>query len=263
MKKVNWSSYAEAYDMLLEYNPAYQEIVGKFQNEVATWDIEPSASILDIGAGTGNFTLVASQTFPNSRVFYVDFDAQMAAIAKSKALAQGLNNINFVTQSAEFLDWSKFTNLKGIVCVHALYALKNPQQIINNMYQALQPGGYLFLCDSGRTLNILKWIKFHVAYLMSQHGLLTTVEIFWRGRQIFKQNRIIRQLQLNGTYWVHGHDEFCKAVTMAGFKLLHSEQAYQGCSDLIIAKKYSMRDQNTIKVTLKLIPFFMVAFVNM
>lgn len=52
MKKVDWSSYAEVYDMILDYNPAYQELIIKFQDAIADWQIAAPASILDIGAGT-------------------------------------------------------------------------------------------------------------------------------------------------------------------------------------------------------------------
>ena len=48
---VNWSEYSKTYDLLLEFNPAYQEIVEDFDSFLST--ISPPKTALDIGSGTG------------------------------------------------------------------------------------------------------------------------------------------------------------------------------------------------------------------
>lgn len=241
MKSIDWSSYAEVYDMIFEYNPAYQELVAKFQDVISEWEITPQASILDIGAGTGNFSLAAANRFSNNTVYHLDSDMQMNKFAKCKADTRKLTNIEFIHTPIESLDWSKFSNLQAVSCVHALYIMQNPQNVINAIYQALQPGGYVFLCNPGRILNITDWSKYFIKHLFQKHGFVATLQIVFRGRQIFKQNKIVRQLQLDGTYWTHSHEEFCDVVKNVGFKIIKAEKVFRDYSDLIVAIKLNKK----------------------
>ena len=54
---VSWSAYAAAYDLMAEHNPAYQSLVSDFQDVIQGWSMEPDSIILDVGAGTGNFSI--------------------------------------------------------------------------------------------------------------------------------------------------------------------------------------------------------------
>ena len=72
MERVDWSSYASVYDMILAYNPAYKELLRTFSKDIAAWEIEPGALLADFGAGTGNFSLQLARQFPKSVVLHID-----------------------------------------------------------------------------------------------------------------------------------------------------------------------------------------------
>lgn len=138
-------------------------------------------------------------------MYHLDSNIQMNKFAKCKAETRKLTNVEFIPASIESLDWTKFSNLQAVSCVHALYTIQNPQNVINAIYQALQPGGYVFLCDPGRVLNIFDWSKFFIKNLLQNYGFFKTIQIFWHGREVLKQNKIVRQLQLDGTYWTQSN----------------------------------------------------------
>jgi ubiquinone/menaquinone biosynthesis C-methylase UbiE len=80
---VDWHSYASRYDLLCEMNPAYRDLIAHFQAFIAE-RVSPTARILDVGAGTGNFILSGAQIAPNARWTHLDADDAMNAIASEK-----------------------------------------------------------------------------------------------------------------------------------------------------------------------------------
>lgn len=237
MKTVNWSNYADVYDMISDNNPAYQDITKDFQTEIASWDITSDESILDIGAGTGNFTLLAALKFPKSRIHHLDSCQAMSNHALLKSQNKKANNIEYHHTSVENVDWTLFKNVKAVVCVHALYPLNNPHEIIKKIYEILKPGGYVYLCDVGRIINIFAWRKFLISHLWQQYGLKKTLQILLRSRQVSKQNKRVRDLQKNGIYWTHTHQEFLNAVKSVGFDIIRNDVVFKGDSDLVVAVK--------------------------
>ena len=93
------------------------------------------------------------------------------------------------------------------------------------------------ICDLGRIGSLLSWSMFFANHLVRENGMLNTAKIFVKGREVFKQNRTIRQQQIAGTYWTHQHGEFCKIIVEAGFNIQRSEVCYRGNSDYIVLTK--------------------------
>ena len=52
---VDWSAYAARYDMLLHYNPAYIDLLERFERWIDIHAPEGPFRAVDIGAGTGSF----------------------------------------------------------------------------------------------------------------------------------------------------------------------------------------------------------------
>ncbi|MEM7035255.1 MAG: methyltransferase domain-containing protein [Chloroflexota bacterium] len=236
MQHVNWQSYATVYDIILHHNPAYLALVDRFQDEIKRWPIQQNNTLADFGAGTGNFSIVLAKQFQDSEILHIDSDAQMNQIAADKAGVLTKQNLKFITEAVEDLDVVE-ESLAGIVCVHALYTLTDPPAALHKMQRLLKPGGLAYFCDIGRVLVISDWIKFFIAHLVRQYGVLGTMKFLWNAREGTKQNRIIRDLQKSGRYWTHSHDEFCQVVQQAGFEIISSDVCYRGYSDMVVARK--------------------------
>jgi len=239
---VSWSAYATAYDLMAENNPAYQKLLDDFRDVIRGWTIQPGSTILDVGAGTGNFSLLAAEAFPECTVSHVDADEAMIEHAHRKADAKGVSNIRFVRQKIGPDSYSP-ASVSAIICVHALYAIPQPQRLISAFFDWLEPEGKLYVCDVGRVLNITDWSRYLFYELYRQHGFFKTLNLFWKGRAVSKENRAIRKAQQSGEYWTHDHEEFVNLFERTGFEITSAETMYRGYSDRVTAIK-EFRDLN-------------------
>jgi ubiquinone/menaquinone biosynthesis C-methylase UbiE len=235
-REFDWSEYAAAYDVMAEMNPAYQELLVDFQRAIAEWKVEPGEVLADFGAGTGNFSVKLAAQFPKCEVRHVDSNAVMNARAAEKARIAGLQNFRVLAADLQEVSFAP-GSLAGIVTVHALYTLPDPQGFLRHLHGWLRPGGHAFLCNAGRRVDVADWRNYLLRESLRRHGLWRTVSAFWRGRVVARENAKIAELQRNGTFWTHTTEEFRQAVEAAGFTVLKHCTAYRGCSDVALCRK--------------------------
>jgi len=228
--RADWSAYATAYDLLSKHNPEYQSLLQDFEAFLAT--IETPWVIYDIGGGTGNYTEIAARACPGSEVRCVEPDTGMNEAAQAKLA--GHENIKYDTSSLEDIDAPGAADL--VICVHALYAMPAPEQRLADLRRLLRPGGWLYLIDLGRYMNVADWRSYLFTNLKKQHGLAGALRVFWQGREIAKQNKTILKAQKHGTYWTHTEVEIASAAVAAGFKIQRQEAVYRGYSDLLVCR---------------------------
>ncbi len=228
--RADWSAYATAYDLLSEHNPEYQALLQDFEEFLAT--IKTPQLIYDIGGGTGNYTEVAARAFPDTQIRLVEPDAGMIRSAQSKLAAHG--NIRYDSLALEDIDASGKADL--IICVHALYAMPAQERRLGDLRRLLRPGGWLYLVDLGRYMDVADWRRYLFSNLKKEHGLAGALRVFWEGREIAKQNNMIFKAQKKGVYWTHTEAEIAAAATAAGFNILRQATVYRGYSDLLVCQ---------------------------
>jgi len=231
--RADWSAYATAYDLLSEHNPAYQALLREFEDFLET--IETPGLIYDIGGGTGNYTEIAARICPESEVKLVEPDVGMLSVAQAKLAAH--DNVEYDPRTLEDFDAPGTADL--VVCIHALYAMPAQRQRLDDLRRLLRPGGWLYLVDLGRYMNVADWRSYLFAHLRQEHGLLGALRIFWQGRQIAKQNATILEAQKKGVYWTHTEAEIASAVTESGFDIIRHDSVYRGYSDLLVCRAMS------------------------
>jgi len=233
---VDWAAYAREYDSMAASNPAYRAIEAAFSETIARWRLGAGETLVEVGAGTGNFTIRAARRFPEARIIHVDASSAMNEVATKKAHSLGCENLILRTSSVEQLDFDE-GSLAAIVCVHALYTFPNPHEVLRRLNRWLAPGGHLFLCDLGRPLDLGDWSRYLFREIVQREGVRAALNRFWRGRVVAKANRLIRAAQRSGRYWVHSHEELVHAVSNAGFRVERSRVCYRGYSDLVSATR--------------------------
>lgn len=236
MQATDWSSYAAVYDMIQAYNPAYQDLVARFEAEVRGWSLPSGRPIVDVGAGTGVFSLGWARAFPDHPVVHVEPDPGMNAVAARKARAAGLGNVSIVARGVDDADVAPGT-AAAVSCVHALYTFPDPPAALARLHAWLAPGGRAFLCDAGRPVDVWEWSRFLAGHLVRTVGPVGAARVFWRGRETWRQNRRIRRAQLDGTYWTHSPEAFRAAVEAADFEVERVETCFRGYSDLVVARR--------------------------
>lgn len=233
---VSWKSYAHQYDMLLKYNPYYQSLHKEVLNAAQQWSINPGDQIADIGAGTGNYSLSLAQMFPHAELYHIDRDEGMNQVTLEKQTANQINNHHLLEKGIGEVEL-KEESFQALVSIHALYTFPNPDGALEKMYKWLKPGGYAILVDAGRVINILGWQVAVGWKMIQEYGVKKTLEIFRQGKEVSKQNAYIRNMQLNGTFWTHSHEDFCKVVKSNGFEIIENHVTFRGVSDFVVAKK--------------------------
>lgn len=216
--------------MLSEHNPAYRELLADFRAFLTT--IEAPRLVYDIGGGTGNYTAIASDCFPDSEIRFVEPDAGMVRVARAKLAS--CDNIRYETRAFEDIEPAGTADL--VICVHALYAMPDQDRRLGDLRRLLRPGGLLYLVDLGRDMNVSDWRRYLFGEISREHGVLNAIRVFWRGREIAKANRTILEAQKTGVYWTHSAEEIASAVSDAGFEILRQRPVYRGYSDLLICR---------------------------
>jgi ubiquinone/menaquinone biosynthesis C-methylase UbiE len=226
----DWTAYAATYDMLLEHNPAYQQLLEEFENALS--HIDPPQVIYDIGGGTGNYSQIATRRYPESSLYFVEPDQGMRLRATEKLSAHG--NVTFIDRPLQELDAPAKADL--VICAHALYTMPKPDQRLAELRKLLRPGGVLFLVDLGRPMNVAEWRTYLLSEMMRKLGIIEATKLFWKGREIASQNKAIYKAQKDKLYWTHSEAEIASAVEQAGFEIMSQKTVYRGYSDLLLCR---------------------------
>jgi len=108
------------------------------------------SQVLDLGCGTGSLMLRVLETFPESPVWGIDFDATLLALAEER-LAEFGRRARLLHADLRDKSWLKLvgTSLDAIVSATTLHWL-SPQQLANLygwLAEALRPGGIFLNAD--------------------------------------------------------------------------------------------------------------------
>jgi len=102
--------------------------------------LAPGMNVLDFGCGVGDVSMIAARlTGPSGRVIALDIDEPALAIARKRALEQGLTNITFV--QANVLDSAPEIPVDATVGRHILIHTPEPLALLKTAFTALKPGG--------------------------------------------------------------------------------------------------------------------------
>lgn len=139
----DFDAIAESYDKTME---KFRDIQGEIREILDFLDLQPDQTILEIGAGTGEFALAAARYC--AKVYAVDLSAGMLRYADKKAKSKGVSNIEFI--QGGFLTYRhQGRPLDAVVTQTALHHLPDfwKQIALINIADMLKDGGKLCLRD--------------------------------------------------------------------------------------------------------------------
>jgi demethylmenaquinone methyltransferase/2-methoxy-6-polyprenyl-1,4-benzoquinol methylase len=100
--------------------------------------------VLDLCAGTGDFTLAVRKLIPDASVVLADFSRPMLDIAREKT--KGLDGITLLTADAMKVPFCDMV-FDAVVCGFGLRNLDDPQQGLKEMARVLKPEGRAVILD--------------------------------------------------------------------------------------------------------------------
>ena len=109
--------------------------------------IQPGDSVLDVGCGTGDVTLLAKRRAQTGQVHGIDPAPEMIAVARKKAIRKHLD-IDFrigVIEALPFPDSSMDVVTSSLMMHHLPDDLK--RRGLKEIYRVLKPGGRLMIAD--------------------------------------------------------------------------------------------------------------------
>jgi ubiquinone/menaquinone biosynthesis C-methylase UbiE len=166
-----WDRIAERY----EKKPVGDEVAYQKKLAVTREYFRPDMEVLEIGCGTGSTAIAHAPYVRHIRA--TDISEKMIEIAKGKAEAAGVENIDFESCAVEDLD------LEGepvdvVLALSLLHLLEDKEAVIARVHAMLRPGG-IFVSNTVCLGDSMKWFRF-VGPIGRWLGVFPLVRIFTR-----------------------------------------------------------------------------------
>jgi cyclopropane fatty-acyl-phospholipid synthase-like methyltransferase len=107
--------------------------------------LSPAASVADIGAGTGYFTVRLARAVPNGTVHAVDIEASMLDHIRKRATAEGLKNVR--TVHATGTDPNLPTPVDLVLVVDTYHHIANRAAYFRELTKSLTSDGRVAIID--------------------------------------------------------------------------------------------------------------------
>lgn len=187
-----WDDVASTFDDEPDHGLRDARIRETWTEFLKTWLPPTTATILDIGCGTGSLSLVLAEL--GHKVTGIDLSPSMISHAQAKAAIHGFQ-IEFHVMDAAFPQLPD-RHFDAIICRHLLWTLPEPQQVLQRWITFLKPKGRLILIEgfwvTGAGLHaqeIINMLPTSLSNLSSQD--LSDNPHFWGGRVTDERYAII------------------------------------------------------------------------
>ena len=107
--------------------------------------LSPGASVADIGAGTGYFSVRLAKAIPAGTVYAVDVEPAMLDHIRKRALGDGLENVVTLQASGTSPNLPKPVDL--VIVVDTYHHLPNRPAYFRELQKSLAPGGRVAIID--------------------------------------------------------------------------------------------------------------------
>ena len=221
-----WDLYAVVYDSLPKHFKPYRELLQQIVDEVGKHS--DTGMMLDAGCGTGNFSMALAER--GYDVVGIDYSERMLNRADGKRKKAGFSNVELhksdLEKRLEFPDHY----FEGVISVHALYTMKDPELVIKEYHRILRPNGQFILTELRRPIGLMPIIK----EAMNRGGLREALDVFCHLFVLGLFNVILRKRQGSGTYHYWSEGELREILSRVGFRITSVKETYTNNWDLLV-----------------------------
>ena len=113
---------------------------------VENMNLEPDHVVADIGAGSGYFSFRIAAKVPDGKVLAVDIQPEMLQLIEGQIGEQEVSTIEGVLGAVDNPNLPA-NSIDAAIMVDAYHEFSHPFEMIDGIYQALKPGGRIFLLE--------------------------------------------------------------------------------------------------------------------
>jgi len=154
-----WRLFTKLYDPVLRVTMRERRFRGLMLG-LAAADLPPGGTLLDVGCGTGTFTLAVAGARPDTRVLGADGDQEILDLAGDKEGADGIEWHRALAGALPLPDRSVDVVTMSLMLHHLLPADKHAALV--EARRVLRPAGRLHVADWGRPRDPLMRVLFGV-----------------------------------------------------------------------------------------------------
>jgi ubiquinone/menaquinone biosynthesis C-methylase UbiE len=166
----HFDDMAKQYDHNYHYDTPFhqykiQKKLGVFAAQLSTFHVPKRLKILEVGCGTGEYTVQLAQRFPEADITAYDISPNIAAVAREKC--RKFSNVHITVASAYNTQYKSETF--DMVC--GFYVLHHLQlgPALTEAHRVLKDGGYLFFYEPN-LLNPIVLATKSIPYLKERAG---------------------------------------------------------------------------------------------
>ena len=159
---------AKRYDLMNRLMTGGQDIRWRKRVIELAW-MTNTASLLDLGTGTGDLAREALSAFPQARVIAADFTLEMMRVGRKTS------PLNFSTADALRLPFDD-SSFDAVISGFLMRNVIDLQKALDEQHRVLKSGGRIVILDTTRPKkNILSpFISFHMHFIIPTLGGLLT-----------------------------------------------------------------------------------------
>ena len=221
-----WDLYATVYDSLPNHFQPYRKLLEQVVEEVSKHS--DKGRILDAGCGTGNFSIALAKR--GYDVVGIDYTEGMLNRAKGKKENAGIKNMELLKLDLEKELAFPDNYFEGIISVHALYTMRDPDLVIKEYYRVLRPNGQFVLSELQQPIAIMPVIK----EAMNRGGWGGAIDVFYHLFILGLFNVVLGKRKGSDIYHYWSESELREKLSKAGFRVVSVQEAYTNNRDLLV-----------------------------
>lgn len=128
--------------------------------------------ILDIGAGSGNFSLPIARKLKQGKIYCLDLSSEMTDFLQKKAKQKSLQNAIRVLNCDAAATGLEDCSIDWVVSGNCMHEMPHPEKILAEMRRVLKPRGAAFIVD------FRDWHGFHPGKAHGPYSVQQLSELF-------------------------------------------------------------------------------------
>ena len=180
--KYFWKDYEIQEDAFLDFAVS----------EIGVNRLKRAETLLDIGAGSGKFSILLKRRFPHLKVTSVDLSPDNARTVRANAGASG-THLSISTASALDLPF-RDGSFDLVLCAYMLQHTADPRQGFRESARVLKPGGTAFYAIGranglGRLHRDTRWLFSRVPRPVRTPSVLPLLPLYWTVTHLLKRRK--------------------------------------------------------------------------